>query len=54
MSLSIYLNEILTFFFFFITSTPDHILGIFSVKLSHPMAAIPEHEALDSKEVNVR
>lgn len=53
MSLSIYLNEILTFFFF-ITSTPDHILGIFSVKLSHPMAAIPEHEALDSKEVNVR
>lgn len=39
---------------FLLTSPPDHNLGIFSVKLSHPMVAIPEHEILDSKEVNVR
>lgn len=50
--LNIYLNEIKHLFL--LTSTPDHILGIFSVKLSHPMVAIPEHETLDSKEVNVR
>ena len=36
-----------------LTSISDHILGVFSVKLSHPMMAIPEHETLDSKEVNV-
>lgn len=36
---------------FLLTSPPDHNLGIFSVKLSHPMVAIPEHEILDSKEV---
>lgn len=32
----------------------DNIRGFFPVKLSHPMVAIPEHESLDSKEVNVK
>lgn len=37
-----------------LTSIPVHFLGVFSVKLSHPMMAIPEHETLDSEEVNGR
>lgn len=36
---------------FLLTLAPDHKLGIFSVKLGHPMVTIPEHDTLDSKEV---